>query len=231
MELNEKLLEAGLTRNETKAYLELIRKGELTANQLAKNLGIDRTLTYTILNHLIEKGQVSYTIKENKKFFKPSPPENLLNPLKKKEVVIQDLIKELNSIKTKENQETEMNIYEGIEGLRTIIKLWLKHKEFCSFGGTGRLFKQIYEAHALAKQAQKNKIKVKVIVNSENLDPEFVKYKNIQIKKRPIKSEATTSIFGEYVSIHLLKDKPIIILIKNKHIAESYRNYFNYLWR
>ena len=69
MEILEKLQKAGLTGNESKVYLELVKKGELSANQIAKNLGIDRTLTYTILNHLIEKGQVSYVIRDNKKFF------------------------------------------------------------------------------------------------------------------------------------------------------------------
>jgi len=66
MEITEKLLESGLTRNEAKVYLELSKKGESSANQIAKELGIDRTLTYTILNHLIEKGQVTYIKKENK---------------------------------------------------------------------------------------------------------------------------------------------------------------------
>lgn len=230
MDINEKLQEAGLTGNESKVYLELSKKGELTANKLAKNLGIDRTLTYTILNHLIEKGQVSYIIKENKKFFKPSNPENLLNQLKAKEIKIIDLIKELNSIKSKEEQETEINIYEGVEGLRSISKIWLKHKELLSFGGTGRVFETLYESEVIAKKAQKDKIKVKLIINDEKLHPKFLEYPNIEVKKVSANAEATTCTFGDYVSIHLLKDKPIIILIKNKDIAQSYRNYFNFMW-
>ena len=66
MEFEDKLREAGLTGNESKVYYELLKKGQLSANQLAKNIGMDRTLTYTVLNHLIEKGMVSYTIKSNK---------------------------------------------------------------------------------------------------------------------------------------------------------------------
>ena len=65
MDIYEKIQEAGLTGNEARVYLELIKKGELTANQIARNISMDRTLTYTVLNHLIEKGQVSYVIKEN----------------------------------------------------------------------------------------------------------------------------------------------------------------------
>ena len=109
----DKLKEAGLTGNETKVYYELLKKGELVANNIAKNIGLDRTLTYTILNNLIEKGQVSYIIKEKKKFFSVTDPENLLNSIKKKEVIIKDLIPELKQIKTLTQTEQEIKIYEG----------------------------------------------------------------------------------------------------------------------
>jgi sugar-specific transcriptional regulator TrmB len=230
MDINEKLQEAGLTGNESKVYLELIKKGQLSANQLAKNLGIDRTLTYTILNHLIEKGQISYTIKENKKFFTASNPEHLLNLIKKKEAVILDLIKELNKIQTKEQQEINLNIYEGDEGLRSLFRLILNYKELVAFGGTGRAYELLYESQQIAKETKKRNIKIKLITNLNKKEHEYSKYQNIEIKEMPIKSEATTCTFGDYVSIHLLKDKPIIILIKNKDIAESYRNYFNFMW-
>jgi len=149
MDIHEKLKQAGLTGNQTKVYLELTKKGELSANQLSKNLGLDRTLTYTILNNLVEKGQISHITKENKKFFKVANPENLLNPIKSKEVIILDLIKELSKIKSKEQIETDINIYEGREGIRTLMKLIFKEKELLSFGGTGRAYDLLYEAQHL----------------------------------------------------------------------------------
>src|SRR4030042_4275062 len=97
--LKEQLTKAGLTRNEAKVYLELLKSEELTANELSKKISTDRTLTYTLLNNLIEKGLVSYIIKQNKKFFKGKKPENLLNPLKEREVFVNYLIVELNKIK------------------------------------------------------------------------------------------------------------------------------------
>ena len=231
MDINEKLKQAGLTGNESKVYLELVKKGKLSANQLAKNLSLDRTLTYTILNNLVGKGQVSYTIKGNKKFFNVANPENLLNKIKSKEIIVLDLIKELNKIKSKKQVETDINIYEGPEGIRILMKLMFKEKELLSFGGTGRAYDLLYEAPAFAKQLEKIKFPVKVITQPSSKAHEFTKFKNVKTKFLDINSEATTSILGDYVSIHLIKDKPIIILIKNKHIAQSYRNYFNFLWK
>jgi len=232
--LQEKLTQSGLTRNESKVYLELTKHKELSANQIAKNLGIDRTLTYTILNHLIEKGQISYIIKEKIKLFKAESPENLLNPLKEKEFVIKDLIKELSKIKSKEKTNYEVKIFEGKEGLRTLMKLIVEHKSFLSWGATGRAYDILYELKPITEKLEKqNKGQyiAQIIMNEKYRNHEFTKYKGIKTKYLKIKSETTTTIFGDYVSIHLAKEKPLIILIKNKEIAEGYKNYFQALWK
>jgi sugar-specific transcriptional regulator TrmB len=229
MELLKSLEEAGLTGNESKIYLELAKKGELSANKIAKAIGMDRTLTYTVLNHLIEKGQVSYIIKQNKKVFSVANPENLLNNLRSKETKVIDLISELQKIQTEKPSETEIKIYEGTEGIRTFLRLALKEKELCAFGSTGRILSEIYEAEALAKQIEKSKLKLRIIGNEKYKGTKSFNFK-FEYKYNKVESEATTSIFGDYVSIHMIKDKPIIILIKNKDIAQSYKNHFEYLW-
>ena len=230
MDIYEKLQEAGLTGNEAKVYLELLRRGELSANQIAKNIGMDRTLAYTVLNHLIEKGQVSYIIKISKKLFSCSNPENLLNPIKSKETLVLDLIQELNKVKTEKHEPVEINVYEGREGMRALVNIALKEKEMLSFGGTGRAYDLLYEMPAIAKKLEKTKHVLKVLLGKQYAGHEFSKYKNVKIKLVDIKSEATTTIFGDYVAIHLIKNKPIVVIIKNRDIAQSYRNYFNYMW-
>jgi len=231
MDMHEKLQNAGLTGNEAKVYLELLKKGESSANQLAKNLGIDRTLTYTILNHLSEKGQINHIMKENKKYFSCSAPENLLNSIKSKEFLIIDLIKELKSIEKKDHIQTEIKVYEGKEGLRVMNKLLMQEKDFCSFGSTGRAFFELYEIPHVAKEVIKKKIKVRILGNKKYKGTQPFNFKEFEYRYINIDSEATTSIFGEYVSIHLIKDKPLIIMIKNKEIAHSYMNHFNFLWK
>lgn len=231
MDIYEKLGKAGLTGNEAKVYLELLKKGQLSANQIAKNLGIDRTLTYTILNHLIEKGQISYVVRENKKFFSCADPENLLNSIKTTEVVVLDLIKELKTLKKEEQQQTKINVYEGKEGLRVMNKLAIKEKEFCSFGSTGRAYFKLYEVPHLVKDIKKKKIKIRIIGSRRLKGTEAFKVKGFEYKYVDVESEATTSTFGDYISIILVKEKPVVIIIKNKDIAQSYRNYFEYLWK
>ncbi len=229
--LKEKLTQAGLTGNESKAYLELLKNEELTANELSKKISTDRTLTYTILNHLIEKGLVSYITKQNKKFFKAEKPENLMNRIRKKEFLVKDLIIELNKIQKQTNLPYEIKVLEGKEGLRTLFGIILKNKHFLSFGGTGRAYDKLYEIQALAKKMKKEEYSGKMILQEKYRGHEVTKQNIIKTKYSNAKAEATTVIFGNYVSIHLAKEKPLIILIKNKDIAESYKNHFEQLWK
>ena len=232
MNTQEKLQQAGLTGNESKVYLDLIKKGELSANQIAKNLGIDRTLTYTILNHLVEKGHVSYIIRENKKVFSASEPQSLLNPLKKKEVLITDLISELSNIQKESSQEVDIKVLEGKEGVRTLFRTFLKNSSsFESFGATGRAYEALYEAPAIGRELAKKGVVGRILISKKHKGHEFTTLKNLKIRYVDIDSEASTTIFGDYVSIHMIKQKPIIILIKNKDMAQSYRNYFNWMWK
>ncbi len=231
MDTSQKLLEAGLTRNEAKVYLELLERGESSANQIAKNLSMDRTLIYTLLNHLIEKGQVRYLIKESKKKFSCSNPRNLLNPIRAKELLVSELIRDLKKIEAKKQEEIEINVYEGKEGLRNFINFVLKEKEFFAFGSTGRAFYQLYEMPAIVKAIEKSKIKVKIIGDEKLRGSEVFGFKKFEYKYFNTESEATTSIFRDYTSIHVIKNKPTIIMIKNKDIADTYKNYFKVLWK
>jgi len=231
MDIYEQLQKAGLTGNEAKVYLELSKRGELSANQIAKNLGMDRTLTYTVLNHLIEKSQVNYIIKENKKSFSCANPDNLMNPVKATEFMVSDLIKELKNIKVKSKQETEINIYEGKEAVRNIYTLLKNYKEILSFGATGRAYDYLYESPAIAKEMVKAGMYGRIITSKMKVSHPMSEVKGIKFRYVDYETEATTSLFGDYTVIHMIKDKPIVIIIKNKDISESYRKHFEVLWK
>ncbi len=230
-EFQERLKESGLTGNESKVYLELFRKGELSANEIAKKISMDRTLVYTLLNNLIEKGMISYVIKSNKKFFKSENPENLLNSLKEKEFLTKKLISQLKKIKQIKDSPYEIKIYEGKGGLKTFFRLMIKYKNLCIFGATGKAYDLLYELQSQSKKLKNKGYSARIITSKHYESHEMNSLKYIKFKYLDIKSNATTGIFGDYVSIHLLTQKPLVILIKNKEIAESYKSHFEILWK
>ncbi|MFT4326570.1 MAG: TrmB family transcriptional regulator [Candidatus Woesearchaeota archaeon] len=228
-ELLEKLRKAGLTGNESKVYLELLQRTELSANDLAKNISMDRTLTYTVLNNLIHKGLVGSVVKNNKKYFNSLDPDNLLHSIYEKTVYIQNVIKDLRRIQTQSNDKQEIVVYEGKEGVRSFGRLLLKHKKMMSFGATGRAYDLLYESPVIAKEMVQKGYSGRIIT-SLKYSKHPMHIKNFVFRYLDIESDATTTIFGDYVAIHIIKDVPSIIVIKNKFISESYKAHFEILW-
>lgn len=228
-ELLEKLRKAGLTGNESKVYFELLKQESISANDLSKKIGLDRSLTYTLLNNLIEKGLVGYIVRGSKKLFDANSPENLLNSVKEKTAYINDLIPELKKIEKLTPNKQEIVVYEGKDGIRAFGRLLMKYKQMLSFGATGRAYDILYESPHLAKDMIRKGCSGKLITASKYSNHPM-KIPNFEMRFLDIKSEATTTIFGDYVAIHVIKEKPLIIVIKNKFIAESYRSHFEILW-
>ena len=233
MELLDELKKIGLPENQAKTYLELLKRGSVPVNQLSKKLGLDRTLTYQILENLLEKGLVNYMIKDNKKYFEPSDPEILLKPIKEKENFIKSLIPKLKSIEKLKESENSFKVYEGKKGLKTFFEDILKSKDICIYGATGRSYDVLkFEVPHIAKEAQKLGIKGRMIISKEYKGHPTTKLSNLKVGYlEEVKSPATTTIYEDKVGIHVLSDKPIIIIIKNKDVADGYRSYFNFLWK
>lgn len=232
-QFKEKLKRAGLTGNEAKVYLELLRRGEINGSSLSKKVSLDRSLTYTILNNLIDKGLVSYVIKDKKRLFRAADPENLLFNIQQKEREIKSFIPELKTIERLSGIPQSATVYEGKDGLRVLAEEALKSNELLFFGGTARSYEVLkWEMpHFEKKMIKKNK-KVRGIMNSKYKENPMNKLKNVKLKFiEGIDSDATTTIFRDGIGIHTLRDKPFIIIIKNKTIAEGYRNYFEYMWK
>ncbi|MBU1975357.1 MAG: BlaI/MecI/CopY family transcriptional regulator [Nanoarchaeota archaeon] len=228
--INENLKKAGLTGNEAKVYYALLQRDPSSANEVAKKISMDRSLTYTVLNNLIEKGFVSYVIKGKKKYFQATPPEIFLTSLKKQEFIVTNLVTTLNKIKKVPESDHEIRVYEGKEGSRTFMRLLSKQKDVCTFGATGRTYDLLYESPTIVKDFEKKGFTARIITNPKYKTHPMTKIKNAKIKYLRINSDATTTIFGDYVGIHILTQKPVIILIRNKEIARSYKNHFEVLW-
>ena len=59
----------GLNKNEAKVYFGLLKKGQATASELVKSVGVHRNIIYDNLEKLIDKGLVSYVVEGTKRRF------------------------------------------------------------------------------------------------------------------------------------------------------------------
>jgi HTH-type transcriptional regulator, sugar sensing transcriptional regulator len=83
MDLQECLVETGLTGQESALYVALCREGQLTGYEAAKVSGISRSNAYHALSALVEKG-AAYRIEGDPASYAPVPPKDYARNVKRR---------------------------------------------------------------------------------------------------------------------------------------------------
>ena len=121
------LKNVGLSENESEVYLALLSMGEASVLEISEKINKNRTHTHDLLHALIDRGLASYVIAHNKKQFRASNPEKLIDYLREKEEKIErqkkEIEKELPALMNLQNstkKKTNVEIYCGKEGIKSV---------------------------------------------------------------------------------------------------------------
>jgi len=230
----EKLKKIGLNLNEAKIYLVLLELGSALAGKISKESQINRTTIYDSLERLIEKGLVTYTISANRKVFKPVAPERLLDQIKEKEESIKEILPELNQLFKQAKEREESNIYKGRKGIKSILNDILGYREYIAFGSSGKFLEIMkYDFVLFQKEKKRKKINARVILSKSSKNTEQVKLAFTKFRFIPDEFTAptTTFVYNNKTAIIVWSEIPIATLIISKEVSESYRKYFELLWK
>ncbi|MFH1316563.1 MAG: helix-turn-helix domain-containing protein [Candidatus Woesearchaeota archaeon] len=237
------LEEAGLTKNEIAVYKSLLQLGSTTAGPLTKKSQLHRSRVYESLNRLIDKGIVSYKIKANRKYFQAQNPETLLDFLEEKKQKIRDILPELKALQEFHPETQEANVFEGYKGLKSIFDNALnqskKGDEILVFGARAGKDSAPETWKAFFKNFNKRRIqkgiKYKIIFNQElkntEIPKEFQKSPLTQVRFIKQKTIAGINIHSNIVAIIVWKKKPYAFVITSKEVNESFKEYFNVMWK
>ena len=96
MNLIEGLTNFNLTKQEATLYVLLLKSGQLTGYEAAKQTGISRSNTYTALAGLVEKG-AAYVLEEGKvtRYTPVAPEEFCSNKISRLEEIKQDILQQM----------------------------------------------------------------------------------------------------------------------------------------
>jgi sugar-specific transcriptional regulator TrmB len=228
-----KLKKVGLSQNEIRVYLTLLRIGASQAGKVSKESQINRTTTYDSLERLIEKGLVNYMISANKKVFSPVAPERLLDQLKEREKAVEEILPELKQLFRQSKEKEESNVYRGRKGIRGILNEILKCKEYVAYGSSGRFLEMMrHDFIAFQKRKRELKIRARVILSEFTKGTELVKVSYTQFRYIPdeFTVPATTFVYGNKIAIMVWSETPMATVITSRQVADSYRKYFELLW-
>ena len=238
MDLKLALKEYGLSENESKTYLALLKLGDSTAQMDAKHSSVPRTTTYNLLESLIQKGIVGTIVKDSKKHFQAGRPKVLLNKLDQKKKAIKEIIPELNSLASSVKEKPDVTVYEGIKGIRNILKDVLEERKTIYHYGDIISIQEVF-LHAFPqfmKERIKRRIKIKILCKKEKSHKRLLKeakneHREFVFLPKDYKFKSSVFIFAKKVVIFNIHKEPYYaIMIKNKDFYETQKTFFKILW-
>ncbi len=237
----EEILEnLGLTKLEVKIYKMLLNEGSSLAGDISKRTGIHRRNVYDALERLIHKGLVGYIKENNKKKYSITNPEIVYNQVltrqKEFEKILPEITKKYNAITDKK----ETLFFKGKQGLKLIFEDQIKvGKEILVNATTAKVsdvLKYYFPKYQLLRKQHKIKIRMLFDSNYKN-NPREVE----GILKLPLcearflkdfnKSPMSQYIYGDNVALVVWSEDPIAILIRQKEIAQGFKDSFELMWK
>ena len=242
MEYTEQLKKFGLSEKEAKVYLACLELGDSLASNIALKSNLPRTLVYDILERLIDLGIISYSIKDNKKYFLASNPKELIRIAKEKEEAVSSILSNLEELqKIKGTNRPKVEIYEGVEGMKTAMNNILRSgiKIFYGYGSSRSSYAVIPAfMDVWHKERIKKKIIMRVIYNNTPQTKERLKIasetlKYVEYKLMPIELESPTAtvIYANKVVFQSWTKEPFAVEIESQEMADNQKKYFSALWK
>src|SRR3989344_6523255 len=132
----EALRSIGLTENEIKIYLDLLKSGSSTAYDISKRSGIYRVHVYDKLEQLMDKGLVTHVYSGAKKYFQATHPtkikqylEDQKRALEVQEQEVDSILPELEAMTKVPKEDTFVEVFKGKEGLKYFLKDIIKTEQ------------------------------------------------------------------------------------------------------
>jgi len=231
MDLQNVLQTLGLEEKEAKVYLALLKEGETTATKLSELTSLDRTLMYQLTNKLIDKGFISYVLKDKIRHFAAADPETFLKNLKDKEEMLKKALPELKLRQNLEKKDTKVEIYRGRKGIYTMLKMIISNDSvyYCIGGMSEACTRFETEATKIVREADYLKTKGKILAREKDY---LILGKREELRFVPdeLLSSTSTMISGSKSAIFVWTEPYYAILIDNEEIAKGNISTFNYLW-
>ncbi len=228
-----------LSNKEQEVYVCLLELGEASVREITKKSSLNRVTIYPVLKSLIEKGFVSEFKQDNKTYFKPIEPKQVLDILKEKETLIKTAIPLLNLKKNTQKEFTSVEIFKGSKGISSLFETLYSEEntQLYAYGNIDVAIEGIKYQSLNARNLRKlKKIKLSSIVSQiKEQDKEYIynpDYKKVTSiwENSSLQGINVYVIFSEkLIGILELTSEITGILIENSEIAKYHKFVFNLL--
>lgn len=248
--LKQKLVECGLTINESKVFLAALELGPSLASTLSRKTGINRSTVYAVINTLKGKGLLSSVEKLKTTYFCATDPEILIQNIESEIAFrkmrlnrLNDLIPRLNDLSTVYDVYSKAKFFEGIEGIKALHEEILrlsKNQEIVGYSlvTPTETFQMRNFWPYYFERRKKFNISVRliapvtpeaIVLRKRDLD-ELRETRLVPMTKFPF-GECEINIFEDYYAYFSYGyDEMIGSLIKDRNLALTEKSIFEFMW-
>ncbi len=227
-------------------YLALLELGDSTTGPIVEKSTISRSIIYQILENLIQKGLVSYIIKEQTKYFQAAQPERIIDYIEEREQKLHAIKEKVEHflpqlLQKQPEEKSEVRVFEGFKGMIEVHEHTYKRLQPGEeYFYQGIIPDQPKHFHAYWKKDHRRRvnagIKCKLLFHP-NTDKTVLQnrnsYKGCDARYMPLQIDTPVWFCG-YKNIAVIGipgKKPINIEIMRQEVADSFKAYFQALWK
>ena len=175
MENIENILEwVGLSENESKIYLTLLKLWKSWVTEISRKSWIKRTTIYPYITSLLEKNLIKRTVKWKRTFFTTEDPKNIIDNLEDKKKRFLKKLPILEWLYKENSPNPNLEFYEGKNALMNLYKkIWLSWLTVYTFFSPEEFYKHFRESygnssslHSISQKAAQTLVKCRQTVAS-----------------------------------------------------------------
>lgn len=237
--MEQELRDFGLSDNEIKIYLALLRRGLMSPTEISKETGFARPYIYDVVQRLQEKGVAATILRDQKRCFTAVTPSQLVELSKQRLEALEKVTKNLDALKFTPEQNINVELQTGKFVFRTLLNDILLHLK----KGDESLWYGIDDASLIEAdpviekrldqylaKIVRNGITEKLIVKKGTKVIPQAKTTTYKFLPEETIGNLAFVTYADKLAIFLWGNPNYLIFIKNKGVASSYRNQFHVLW-
>lgn len=245
MDLKKVLVQLGLSKNAAAVYLDLLGRGTSQAGPMVKATKLHRMLVYNALDELLSEDMITVQRKKNIKLFTAVDPSIFSDRAQKIATMADAVLPELRRIQITSGDQIDVRTFIGEEGFRKnlsdIVLSAAKQsdktmriiggaRDIDFYNAVGSSYGEYLEL--LSKYSVK-KLLLAPAKYSNTFKRKFAEEDRTLLRVLPegLTSPVYTRITDEMVAIEIYEPTLTVIQIRNKAIAQGYRDSFNLLWK
>lgn len=241
MKLTNKLIKIGLNETESVVYLDIIGNPDSTAFEIHKRTSLPKTSVYHIIENLNKRGLIDIWKKNGVSYFSSDNPKKLLNDIKEKESLIEEIIPELINLSSKSKNKDTVKFYEGEDGVKIVMRDSLY---YCEKFGIKEMLTAATEEFSIktprfinkwVEDREKMKIFVKMLIpnESKNIPKGFEtnKWRETKLLPENFNLSGIINIYGDRVDLFSIRNnKMTAVVIESQEYTTLLKSFFLIAW-